>query len=175
VTSAVVADIGRQAVKSSIFETEDAARVDVRAEALINDAFMHVIHTGPHAQIAVMTLPPDDETGDEVHPDTDQLIVFVEGVAEARIGEYSLDVRPGDLVFVEAGTRHNIVNRATLPLRLITVFAPPAHPAGTILRTKEERPTAEIVPDIAHEASSLRRPLRPGPRLRPSEETLANG
>jgi mannose-6-phosphate isomerase-like protein (cupin superfamily) len=151
-------------VRAPVFETEDATRVDVRAEASINDAFMHVIHTGAHEQLAVMTLPPDDETGDEVHEAMDQVIVFVEGVGEARVGEYSLDVRPGDLVFVEAGTRHNVVNRATLPLRLITVFAPPAYGPGTILLTKEEYLAAKTRPGSI-EGSSRPRALRPGPRL----------
>jgi mannose-6-phosphate isomerase-like protein (cupin superfamily) len=133
-------------VRSAIFETEDATRVDVRAEALINDAFVHVIHTGPHEQLVVMTLPADDEIGEEVHPDTDQLFVVVDGVGEATVGEYCLDVRPGDLVFVEAGRRHNIVNRATTPLRLITVYAPPAYAPGTILPTKEEAVAVRTAP-----------------------------
>jgi mannose-6-phosphate isomerase-like protein (cupin superfamily) len=162
-------------VGSPAFETEDAARVDIRAEALINDAFVHVIHTGSHAQIVVMTLPPQDETGDEVHEDADQLIVIVDGMGEARVGEYSLDVRPGDLVFVEAGTRHGIVNRAAIPLRLITVFSPPAYAPGTIVRTKEDLVAFGTGGD-ARETPSPRRPLRPGPRpLTADRDAPANG
>jgi mannose-6-phosphate isomerase-like protein (cupin superfamily) len=48
-------------------------------------------------------------------------------------------VEAGDLVFVEAGTRHNIINRATLPLRLIPVFAPPSYAPGTVLEKMEMR------------------------------------
>jgi mannose-6-phosphate isomerase-like protein (cupin superfamily) len=117
----------------TVFETEGAIRVDIRAEALINHAFLRVIHTGTREQIAVMTLPPDAEIGDEVRPDTDQLFVFVEGNGEARVAGYELAVEAGDLVRVEAGTRHNIINRATIPLRLITVFAPPAYAPGTVI------------------------------------------
>jgi mannose-6-phosphate isomerase-like protein (cupin superfamily) len=122
-----------------IFETEGATRVDVRAEALINHAFLRVIHTGSREQIVVMTLPPDGDIGDEVHPQTDQLFVVVEGNGEARVGAYELAVEAGDLVFVEAGTRHNIINRATIPLRLITVLAPPAYAAGTVIGTMDVR------------------------------------
>jgi mannose-6-phosphate isomerase-like protein (cupin superfamily) len=122
-----------------IFETEGATRVDVRAEALINHAFLRVIHTGSREQIVVMTLPPDGDIGDEVHPQTDQLFVVVEGNGEARVGAYELAVEAGDLVFVEAGTRHNIINRATIPLRLITVLAPPAYAAGTVIWTMDVR------------------------------------
>ncbi|MGA2500737.1 MAG: cupin domain-containing protein [Tepidisphaeraceae bacterium] len=125
-----------------IFETEDATRVDIRAEALINHAFLRVIHTGSREQILVMTLPPYAEIGDEVRPDTDQLFVVVEGNGEARVGPDELAMEAGDLVFIDAGTKVNIINRATIPLRLITVLAPPAYAPGTIVRTMEapERP-----------------------------------
>jgi len=129
----------------TVFETEGAIRVDIRAEALINHAFLRVIHTGTRQQIAVMTLTPDAEIGDEVRTGTDQLLIFVEGNGEARVADYELAVEAGDLVFVEAGTRHNIINRATIPLRLITVFAPPAYAPGTLLEKMEvsEPPVAE--------------------------------
>ncbi len=153
-------------MRSPVFETEGAARVDVRAEALINDAYLRVIQTGANAQIAVMTLPADDETGEEVHGDVDQLIVVVEGVGEACVGQYSLPVRSGDLVFIGPGTRHNIVNRATLPLRLISVFAPPAYPVGTSLVTKEAYLATRPDPDAAR-SSILHGPRRAGPRLAP--------
>jgi mannose-6-phosphate isomerase-like protein (cupin superfamily) len=123
----------------TVFETEGAIRIDIRAEALINHAFLRVIHTSTREQIAVMALPPDAEIGDEVRPDTDQLLVFVEGNGEARVADYELAVEVGDLLSVEAGTRHNIINRATIPLRLITVFAPPAYAPGTVLETMEVR------------------------------------
>jgi mannose-6-phosphate isomerase-like protein (cupin superfamily) len=123
----------------AVFETEGAIRVDIRAEALINHAFLRVIHTGMREQIAVMTLPPYAEIGDEVRTDTDQLLIFVEGNGEARVADYELAVEAGDLVFVEAGTRHNIINRATLPLRLITVLAPSAYAAGTVIETMPVR------------------------------------
>jgi len=123
----------------TVFETEGATRVDVRAQALINRAFLRVIHTGTREQIVVMSLPPDSEMGAEVHPDTDQLFVVVDGNGEARIGDQELAVETGDLVFVEAGKRRNIINRATLPLRLITVVAPPAYSPGTVVETMPVR------------------------------------
>lgn len=124
---------------TTIFETEGAARVAVRAEALINRAFLRVIRTGTHEQIVVMTLPADAEIGEEVHPGADQLFVVVEGNGEARVGDLELAVEAGDLVFVEAGTRHNIINRATIPMRLITVFSPPSYAPGTVIETMPVR------------------------------------
>jgi mannose-6-phosphate isomerase-like protein (cupin superfamily) len=123
----------------TVLETEGATRVDIRAKALVNRAFLRVIHTGTREQIVVMTLPPYAEIGEDVHPQTDQLFVVVEGNGEARVADYELAVEAGDLVYVEAGTRHNIINRATIPLRLITVFAPPAYAPGTVLEKMEVR------------------------------------
>jgi mannose-6-phosphate isomerase-like protein (cupin superfamily) len=130
-------------MQATVSETEKATRVDIRTQALINNAFRRVIHTGTHEQVVVMTLPAHGEIGEEVHPDTDQLFYFVDGEGEARVAGEDLAVVPGDLVFVEAGTRHNIVNRSVTPLRLITVYAPPAHAPGTVHRTKEEAEAAE--------------------------------
>ena len=161
-------------MRATAFETEGAARIDVRAEAVINDAYLRVIHTGRHEQIGVMTLPPDDETGEEVSEGLEQLIVFVDGVGEARVGDYALGVRPGDLVFVEPGTRHNIVNRATVPLRFITVFAPPVYPAGTVAWTRGAYAAAKADPEEVR-ASNRRGPLRAGPRLVQPERMASAG
>ena len=89
------------------------------------------------------------EIGEEVRPDTDQLFVVVDGVGEARVGDRHLAVHEGDLIHVPAGTRHNIVNRATLPLRLIAVLVPPAYAPGTVveaLPTPAPRPAGPWQP-----------------------------
>ncbi len=107
-------------------------RINLRAEAMANNAFRRVVHTGRHEQVTVMALPPDGEIGEEIHADSDQLFVIVDGTGEARVGDLVLGVWPGDLVFVPAGTRHNMRNRAVAPLRLVTVHAPPLHDPGTV-------------------------------------------
>ncbi len=132
-------------MKTSILDTEHAATLDLRGAALTNDAYLRVIQTGAHAQIAVMSLPPDAEIGDEIHPDADQLFVVVEGAGEARVGDLFLGIAAGDLVFVQAGTRHDIVNRAVKPLRLITTFGPPAFPPGAVYQTRADAPVPDGV------------------------------
>ena len=130
-------------MSSYTLDTERSERVHIRGMALTNDAFRRVVHTGAHEQIVVMTLRAREAIGAESHPDTDQLFIVVEGSGEARIGEHSLEMIPGDLVFVEAGMRHDIINRSAMPLRLITVYAPPAHAPGTVHQTKAEADAAE--------------------------------
>lgn len=118
-------------------------RVDIIATARENQAFRRVVDTGRHQQVVVMTLPPGEAIGLEVHEDIDQVFLVVEGAGRAIIGERSMSIGEHDLVFVTAGTRHDIVNRATTPLRLITVYAPPAHAPGTVHRTRKEAEAAE--------------------------------
>jgi mannose-6-phosphate isomerase-like protein (cupin superfamily) len=123
--------------------TPSPSRVDVLRAAWTNDAFRREIVTGDHEQVVVMTIPPGGEIGSEVHPTTDQVLVFVDGRGEATLDDDSFEVGPNDLVFVRAGTRHNFVNRGADPLRLITVYAPPEHAPGTVHLTKEEADAAE--------------------------------
>jgi mannose-6-phosphate isomerase-like protein (cupin superfamily) len=117
--------------------------VDIRGQALVNDVFRRVIRTGAHEQVVLMTLAEGESIGAEVHETTDQLFVFMDGIGEARVGGETTPVASGDLVFVEAGTRQDIVNKGPSPLRLITVYAPPAHAPGTVHRTKSEAEAAE--------------------------------
>ena len=125
--------------------TELEARVplDVIDVANDNDAFRRVVETGEHEQVVVMTIAPGEDIGEEVHHTTDQVFIFVngEGNAEMDGGERRFD--EGDLVFVRAGTRHNIVNTGNDPLRLITIYAPPQHAPGTVHLTKAEAEAAE--------------------------------
>ena len=118
-------------------------RMDILRAAWSNEAFRREVMTGTHEQVVVMTLPRGGEIGEEVHPATDQLLVFVDGRAEAILEGEAAQVGPNDLVFVHAGTRHNFVNVGDGPLRLITVYAPPHHAPGTVHLTKEEADAAE--------------------------------
>ena len=100
--------------------------------------FRRVLWTGEHSQLVVMTIPPDGEIGEEVHPDTDQILTFVSGVGEAKVGGKTRKVAQGDLVAVPAGTKHNFTNEGPLPLVLYTVYGPPEHADGAVHKTKEE-------------------------------------
>lgn len=118
-------------------------RTDIRAAARDNDAFRREIVSGDHAQVVVMAIPPGQAIGEEVHPDTDQLLIFVEGNGEARIDGETSAVSADDLVFVHAGMRHDFVNTGDSMLRLISVYSPPEHEAGTVHQTKAEADAAE--------------------------------
>jgi mannose-6-phosphate isomerase-like protein (cupin superfamily) len=105
--------------------------------------FRRVLWTGEHTQVVIMTIPVDGEIGEEVHEDTDQVLTFVSGTGEARVGGETKAVTQGDLVVVPAGTQHNFVNTGPNPLVLYTVYGPPEHADGAVHRTKEEADAAE--------------------------------
>jgi len=108
-----------------------------------NPDFRRVLWTGKHSQLVIMTIPPGGEIGQEVHPDTDQILTFVSGVGEARINGETQQVAQGDLVCVPAGAEHNFVNTGPNPLVLYTVYGPPEHADGAVHHTKEEADEAE--------------------------------
>jgi mannose-6-phosphate isomerase-like protein (cupin superfamily) len=117
--------------------------LDIAGLTRANEDFRRVVATGEHSQIVVMAVPAGGEIGDEVHPDVDQVLYFVEGEGEAILDGETSAVAPGRLAFVPAGTRHNFKASAAGPLKLYTVYAPPEHPDGTVHHTKEEADAAE--------------------------------
>ena len=123
--------------------TTQGTRADIIEAAWKNEAFRREVITGEHEQVVVMAVPAGGEIGEEVHPDTDQLLIFVDGNGEAQLDGASSEVAPNDLVFVHAGTRHNFLNTGDSALRLITVYSPPEHEPGTVHETKEEADAAE--------------------------------
>ncbi len=105
--------------------------------------FRRVIWTGEHTQLVIMTIQPGGEIGLETHEENDQILIFVSGVAEARVGGETRSVASGDLVVVPAGTEHNFVNTGANPLVLFTVYGPPDHADGVVHATKDEADAAE--------------------------------
>jgi mannose-6-phosphate isomerase-like protein (cupin superfamily) len=117
--------------------------VEIERLARENDDFRREVATADHSQVVLMTIPPGEEIGEEVHEGIDQLLVFVDGEAEAIVAGEASAVGAGRAVVVPAGTRHNFRNTGSSPLRLWTVYAPPEHEPGTVHRTKAEADAAE--------------------------------
>lgn len=97
--------------------------------------YRRVIFTSRRSQMVVMTLQPGEEIGKEVH-DGDQLFVFMSGTGRVVLNGKKTDVGPDSLIAVPAGTKHNVINTGTTRMRIVTVYIPPQHPAGTLEHTK---------------------------------------
>ena len=116
---------------------------DIVALAQENKYFRQEVVTGTQSQVVLMSLPPGGEIGEEVHPDVDQVLVFVSGEGRAIMNGEQSAVVAQSLCFVPAGTTHNFINTGTSPLKLYTVYAPPEHAPGTVHQTKAEADAAE--------------------------------
>ena len=53
------------------------------------------------------------------------------------------DVREDWAMVIPAGTWHDVVNTGDADLLLYSIYGPPAHPDGTVHRTKAEAEAAE--------------------------------
>ena len=117
---------------------------NIRHAAVMNKNFRTTLWTGRDLQLTLMSIPACGEIGVEMHDDVDQFIRVESGRARVYIGncQNSLDemacVRENDAIFIPAGTWHNIVNAGRCPLKLYSLYAPPAHPVGTVHKTKAD-------------------------------------
>lgn len=110
-----------------------------------NTDFRHVLYTGKFSQLVLMNLAPNEEIGEETHPDRDQFFRFEEGEGMVIIDKVPHKVHGGDGAIVPAGALHNIINTSDrLPLKLYTIYSPPEHIDRTIRRTKKD---AEAQPE----------------------------
>lgn len=104
-----------------------------------NSDFRHVLYTGKHMQLVLMSLRPGEEIGSEVHNENDQFFRFESGNGRVIVGETEYQVTDGDTVIVPAGTEHNIINASdTEDLKLYTIYAPSHHKDGIVRATREE-------------------------------------
>lgn len=115
---------------------------NITQQAKDNDFFRRVLETGKNTQVVIMSIPPNGEIGEEVHPDNDQVLYLVDGAGQVVLEGQPADYSAGDLVLVPAGTKHNFVTKGEAPMKIITTYSPPHHPDGTIHKTKAEADAA---------------------------------
>lgn len=118
-------------------------QANIKNLARENTFFRKVIYTGKYSQLVLMSIPIEEEIGEETHKTVDQTFFFVNGSGEAILEGKSKSIVRGDVVFVPAGILHNFKNTGDDDLKLYTIYSPPNHPDGTIHKTKEEAEAAE--------------------------------
>ena len=101
-----------------------------------NEEFRRVLYTAKNCQLVVMSLNPKEEIGAEVHK-VDQFFRVEEGTGEAVLGEVRTAISAGFAVLVPSGTKHNIINTGSVPLKLYTLYAPPNHLDGVVHHTRD--------------------------------------
>ena len=109
-----------------------------------NTDFRHVLYTGKHSQLVLMTLKAGEEIGMEVHDTVDQFFRFEAGEGEVYIDGVKHKVKDGDCAIVPSGAQHNVVNTGKKELKLYTIYSPPEHIDKTVRHTKKD---AEAMPE----------------------------
>lgn len=118
--------------------------VNIRCLAEQTPYFRTALWTGRYMQITLMCIPPRGEIGLEMHGDVDQLVLVEAGCGLVMMGDgpetlgYRQAVDAGYGIVIPAGTWHNLVNTGCDPLKLVSVYAPPQHPFGTVHKTKAD-------------------------------------
>ena len=94
--------------------------------------------TNKHSQVVLMSIPPGEDIGREVHELVDQVLIFFKGEGRADLGGETHDISPGDMFVVPAGMEHDFINTGSEDMKLLTVYSPPEHPEGVVHVTKAD-------------------------------------
>lgn len=84
-----------------------------------------------------MSLAAGEDIGEEVH-DVDQFLRVEKGAGKAVLEDTSHDIADGSVILVPSGTRYNIINSGSAPMKLYTLYMPPHHRDGVTHKTKAE-------------------------------------
>ena len=112
--------------------------------AMRNEDFRVALWTGEDMQVTLMSIPSRSDIGLECHTGLEQMLIAVSGSGIVRFGETKENLSdpirfaPGDAFMIPENTWHNVENRGRTPLKLISVYAPPQHPFGTVTPRKED-------------------------------------
>lgn len=115
---------------------------DILELASKNTFYQKEIYYDEQCQLVMMSIEPGDEIGEEEH-DADQTTFFVSGEGQAVLDGHRTKCTANHLLIIPKGTKHNIINKGDEPLKLFTIYAPPAEPKGIAFKTKEEAEEAE--------------------------------
>lgn len=109
---------------------------NIEADTKSNTNWRDVVYTSDGLQVSLMSVPPGESLGAEVHPHSDQFFRFESGSGELIAGDRVISVSDGSAVVVPMGMRHDVKNTSdSEPLSFYTIYAPPHHPRGTVDRT----------------------------------------
>src|ERR1700678_4848602 len=81
-------------------------------------------------QAAAMTLRPGQASSERVeneHPGSEQWLLVISGTGKATVGKRHVAIKPGSLLLIEKGERHQIRNTGRKNLVTMNFYAPPAY------------------------------------------------
>lgn len=109
---------------------------NIQTLVMRNDNFREVVFTGKKSQLVVMSIPPGEEVGEEIHPGVEQTLYIVSGTCNVVLDNNCTQVTAGDVIVVTPGTLHNFINNGDETVKVITTYSPPNHIDGRIHVTR---------------------------------------
>jgi mannose-6-phosphate isomerase-like protein (cupin superfamily) len=93
--------------------------------------FFKILHTAKKSQSAVMVLAPGKASGKfgNEHPDSEQVVLVVEGEILAEVGDENATLRKGDTIIIPRKAEHRLVNHSGSKATIFSVYAPPGYDA----------------------------------------------
>src|SRR4029078_9335166 len=79
--------------------------------------WFQVLQTTERSQTAMMTLEPGAATGEkaEAHDKSDQVLLVLEGELIGEVGNERPRIKKGEVIIIEAGTKHRFANATDKP------------------------------------------------------------
>jgi mannose-6-phosphate isomerase-like protein (cupin superfamily) len=92
----------------------------------------NVVLGNRRSQAAQMVLDPGKREGNALnrHRGADQWLFVLSGTGVARVNDVRRDLRPGTLLLIERGDRHEIRNNGDARLLTLNFYVPPAYTGG---------------------------------------------
>jgi mannose-6-phosphate isomerase-like protein (cupin superfamily) len=115
---------------------------DLVEAATKNKYFQKEVYLDDNVQIVLMHLEPGEDIGEETHP-ADQTTFFVSGEGQAVVDGSRTKVVDNRVIVIPKGAKHNIINKGDAPLKLFSIYSPPAEEPGVAHKTKADAEAAE--------------------------------
>ena len=131
-------DIERLKSLANISESKDPRYYydNIESDTLNNTLYRRVLFTAPSIQLVLMSIPPGEEIGEEIHEKVDQFIRIESGQGLFVISREERSAVDGDAVVIPQGTRHNLINIGDTDLKVYAIYSPPEHDPGTEKKIK---------------------------------------
>ena len=115
----------------------------IKKTARKNLNFRKVIYDGKFSDLAVMSILPGAELGEEAHKNIDEILFVVKGKGLVTLNGRKEQIRRHDAVFVASGDNHNLKNVGRKDLKLLCVCSPPSSHVSAGIHKSGEREEQE--------------------------------
>lgn len=118
--------------------------IDIEEATLANDTHRTALWTGTNLQMTVMSIPPGQDIGLELHEGQDQFLRVEAGTGRVQMGperdDLSFDREVSDdwVILIPGGYWHNVTNIGDTDLKVYSLYGPPEHDHGTVHQTKAD-------------------------------------